>query len=112
MFLKFQTTLISNVGGKDNDAKLRSAIRRIVGDEALLHFTWKGTLAKDPFIQFTNINDVLKDAIRSNDNVYTDYEHNEAMKVYLKHSSDRINKKKKRFEPTTDEFEHLMEPIS
>lgn len=71
-------------------------MKRIIKDVALKKYTWKGTLAKGAFIQFKSINDVIKEAIHTKKDPYTDHHHNIAMKEYCKHATTRLKYKKSR----------------
>ena len=86
---------LSRIGGRDHSAKLRAVASRVIADEALKHFTWKGTNMKESFIQFSLINDVIKDAISTEKEPYTDHDHHVCMKEYCKHASTRLKSKSK-----------------
>lgn len=78
---------------------MRVALRYIIRDIALKEFTWKGTREKDPFIVFSHINNILKDAIHTAKNPYTDHDHNKYMVEYCKHAPFRFKSSKKKRKP-------------
>lgn len=68
-------------------------MKAIITDEVLQRFTWKGTSQKSSFIQFKEINELLISSIRSDENSYTEFDHNVSMKEYCKHASTRLKSK-------------------
>ena len=70
---------------------LATAMKYIIKDVALMQFTWKGTLKKKAFMQFTNINSAIQTAVSSVFSEYNEYAHNHHMIMYLKHSTTRFN---------------------
>lgn len=65
-------------------------MKYIIKDRVLKNFSWKGTREKDPFIAFSHINDILKNAIHTEKDPYTDHDHNKCMIEYVKHAPFRF----------------------
>lgn len=78
------------VGGKTGAAMCRSIMKNNFHDSVLSKFTMYGTREKQAFNELADVNNTINLAVRQKFPNFTDDDHRNFMKEYLKHSTNRL----------------------
>lgn len=86
---------ISSYGiGDLTSSAVHPIIRRLISDEVLIEYTWKGTVQKSSF-ENHSINSVIFRAINMKFNNFTMMDYEKSAKSWIRHTYERIKRNNK-----------------